>query len=459
MIIYFDNLYSMNQGYILHIHSNRREVFEFYLEEYGNFSEPVLSFPYNQNYPYLVFIVGKESFITHVAEGRGGISAGSGMRKMKVDRIFLIESPIAFSSIFGLSSKRVRKNIENSLRHGGILAPESFKEILRCIADINPALKQVISSFLSKHYSFKEWSPKVLQSLSNQKEAVNTALHLTELDRSPLQTWDESKNGYLKSFLDGLNQAYLREDQMINSDLMALPGFDLIRTYSYSRAQFKSGDSDVILDVIVANRTLMEEQTGADLIYYNERYKSFVLVQYKAMEKETGIGPVFRLPNVQLQKEIESMEALSRQLGENMVTHHSHYRLTYNPFFIKLCPRIVFDPNDIKLTPGMYFNIDHWRILEQDEALEGSRGGRLVTFHNVGRHITNTDFVALIKNSWIGTTPVQSAILEKLISEILESGKSLVYAIKRDTLSIQNKLERNFKRDFGGNIDDVDIPF
>ena len=33
------------------------------------------------------------------------------------------------------------------------------------------------------------------------------------------------------------------------------------------------------LTVIMANRTPLEEQTGADLIYYNETYGAFVLVQ------------------------------------------------------------------------------------------------------------------------------------------------------------------------------------
>jgi hypothetical protein len=39
--------------------------------------------------------------------------------------------------------------------------------------------------------------------------------------------------------------------------------------------------------------TPVEEQTGADLIYYNETYSAFVLVQYKAMEQAKG-GAEFR---------------------------------------------------------------------------------------------------------------------------------------------------------------------
>ena len=49
----------------------------------------------------------------------------------------------------------------------------------------------------------------------------------------------------------------------------------------------------VRLTVIMANRLPLEQQTGADLIYFNEAYESFVMVQYKAMDKGSD-QPEFR---------------------------------------------------------------------------------------------------------------------------------------------------------------------
>jgi len=43
----------------------------------------------------------------------------------------------------------------------------------------------------------------------------------------------------------------------------------------------------------MANKLPLEEQTGADLIYYNETFSSFVMVQYKAMNPGTE-GQEFR---------------------------------------------------------------------------------------------------------------------------------------------------------------------
>ena len=65
----------------------------------------------------------------------------------------------------------------------------------------------------------------------------------------------------------------------------------------------------VSLTVVMANRLSLEKQLGADLIYRNEAYNSFVLVQYKAMEHEAGTARV-RLPNNQLEKELKRMEEL-----------------------------------------------------------------------------------------------------------------------------------------------------
>lgn len=58
------------------------------------------------------------------------------------------------------------------------------------------------------------------------------------------------------------------------------------------------------------------------------------------------------------------------------------------------------------------------------------RGGNVITYENVGRRINNTDFVALIANSWVGTSVEQSAILEALIRNVLTAGKTVTMAIK-----------------------------
>lgn len=102
-------------------------------------------------------------------------------------------------------------------------------------------------------------------------------------------------------------------------------------------------------------------------------------------------------------------------------------------FFLKLCPRIVFNPDDKGLTPGMYMPLDYWRLVEADDGLKGPKGGRQIRYRNVGRYLDNTQFVILVANAWVGTTISQSALLEAVVREVIASGRTVAIAVKTDT--------------------------
>jgi hypothetical protein len=181
----------------------------------------------------------------------------------------------------------------------------------------------------------------------------------------------------------------------------------------------------------MANKLKLEEQTGADLIYFNETYRSFVLVQYKSMNKGAK-GPEFRWQeNDQLAEEIARMDTVLSALGKLPQDQSpASFRLHTNPFFLKLCARTLFNPDDKGLFAGMYLPLDLWRSLANDPATEGPRGGRVISYDNVGRKLTNTEFIALVANSWVGTTVPQSSLLEKVIREVVGTGKTITFAIK-----------------------------
>ena len=68
------------------------------------------------------------------------------------------------------------------------------------------------------------------------------------------------------------------------------------------------------LTVIMANRLPLELQTGADLVHFNEVYRSFVLVQYKAMKKRDDEVEFRWRAKDQFCGEIERMENLLAEL-------------------------------------------------------------------------------------------------------------------------------------------------
>ncbi|PJL79842.1 hypothetical protein B9Y88_03195 [Stenotrophomonas maltophilia] len=236
---------------------------------------------------------------------------------------------------------------------------------------------------------------------------------------------------------------------MVINDLMKIPGFTLIRDQVSvtGAAVFESEATSERLTVILANRLPLEEQTGTDLIYFNETYQSFVMVQYKAMEREDGPNGVpqaiFRLPNTQLAEEITRMDALLATIQACPAnTSHDGYRLTESPFFLKLCSRLVFNPDDIGLVPGMYLPLDYWKLLVQSPGIPGPRGGLRVTFENAGRHFDNSSFTTIVSKAWVGTTPSQSDVLKEAIRQTLETGKAVAIAVKPKKLDAADTGER-----------------
>lgn len=148
---------------------------------------------------------------------------------------------------------------------------------------------------------------------------------------------------------------------------------------------------------------------------------------------DSGPGALFRLPNTQLVEEIERMDGvLDSVKGAASPAHRHDFRLNADPFFLKLCPRIVFNPDSIGLTPGMYMPLGYWRFIEKDPDLVGKRGGRVVTYENIGRYLDNSDFAAIVRGAWIGTTPQQTALLAPVVEALLNNGRAVAIAVKRD---------------------------
>jgi hypothetical protein len=168
----------------------------------------------------------------------------------------------------------------------------------------------------------------------------------------------------------------------------------------------------------MANRLALEEQTGTDLIYYNEKFRSFVLVQYKAFKKRNKTHEFRWTTGDQFEDELRRMDELANAAPD---TDPDGFRLSSNPFFLKFCPRIAFNPDDSGMFPGIYIPHGLWKALAASDRLKGPAGGNLLTYENVGRGVNNSDFVTLVGGAWIGTTIKQSASLETLIRRVLET--------------------------------------
>ena len=274
-------------------------------------------------------------------------------------------------------------------------------------------------------------TPTEVANLANQKETLTIALEIAGVETQELLNWSPTDETP-RFFLEGLSEAVVREDAALVSDFADLPGFEAIRQFPFAARIFQSSrDPRIRLKVVMANRLPLEQQTGADLIYYNEAYSSFVMVQYKSMEKGSN-GPEFRWrPNDKLSEEVLRMDGILdtlKQMPGDLTP--TSFRLHSNPFFLKLCSKMIFNPDDKGLFPGMYLPLDYWKSLASDPATKGERGGRLITYRNVSRKLTNSEFVTLVASAWVGTTVPQSAMLKKVFESVIQTGRTVTLAIK-----------------------------
>jgi len=418
-------------GYIVKLRKQRRKLFKQELMIEGWFAEPVDDFYYSRKLPLICFIANLRGQITHISLGKRGTRAGTGLRRLNLINIVKLDDPVSPDRLLELVSKRTVKKIRQKLVEGGLLPPKSFEEFVDAFIEISPSSSKQLERYSKvRRERIKRLSRKERSALGMQKESVATALAIAKFDRDDLQDWTLKSDESPVSFLDGLDVARMREDPMVVNDLMLVPGYEFIRSMTYGAAVFENEDSH--LTVILANRQPLEELTGTDLIYYNETFGAFIMVQYKAMEKESK-ETVFRLPNKQLTEEIDRMDKILYELDKCMRDKsRKDFRLNYNPFFLKFCPRINFNPDDMGLVNGMYLPLDYWKRTCDDPALKGKRGGMRLTYSNVGRYMDNSAFIHIVSNAWVGTSITASSVLEKAIRDTIGSGKAVMLAIKRD---------------------------
>jgi hypothetical protein len=115
---------------------------------------------------------------------------------------------------------------------------------------------------------------------------------------------------------------------------------------------------------------------------------------------------------------------------------------------LKLCPRIIFNPDDKGLFKGMYFPLDLWKCLADDPVTLGPRGGSFVSYANVERRLTNSEFITLVAGAWVGTTVPQSSLLEKVVRSVVETGKTVTIAVKSEPTRLDEDAQITTKEFF-----------
>lgn len=207
-----------------------------------------------------------------------------------------------------LNERLQRYFIKVSKGAGGVIPPTTWAALISAIKAERPNLAQDIERLLSlRRYSGYRLNGEAAEILLQEREALGIALQIfsgsNQLRDEVLSEWapyddsvvDVNENEATatlanlrtgrSTFMKGIPQRYIQEESAIQHDLFNWPG--MTPRHEAGVSVFEQGGKR--LEVHYANRNALERTLGVDLIYYNEEFQLFVLVQYKLMRKERSV--------------------------------------------------------------------------------------------------------------------------------------------------------------------------
>ena len=219
--------------------------------------------------------------ITHWALARKGNKVASG--KVRVDFTEVIATDIPLAEIERRVGVQVRNYVVRSRSGvGGKVPVGSWAAMKRAVGEING----LSLTALERLERLRDQSRQLIslpgsKIVAQQRDAVGLALDVFDqagqLRKDTLRGWVAPSGQGLTSFLDGLAGVRTVEDQLIARDAAKFPSADSIR-HTVVGAVFRVGGRK--LEVFNVNRTPVESAIGVDLVYFNDSYKSWTLVQY-----------------------------------------------------------------------------------------------------------------------------------------------------------------------------------
>lgn len=339
------------------------------------------------------------------------------------------------------------------------LTPRLWEEVLKIIAAERPEvgrrlvdLKDIVAASHAPRGRF-DGGLEVFE-----RDAVAAALQTwgnSAFRKRVLRTAVPSRAVPVAPFLSQLEGASVREDIHIAHDHATFPGMEIARRDVVGSLVLRAGEE--CLTILNCNRQPLEHTLGVDLIYYNHGFDSFVLVQYKRMTDGADGSPEY-YPNgdrshaTELQRMTSTAEML-RALPRADRASTREFRLSGQPFYLKLCESKARSPIDSGMVSGMYVPLGLWHRMLKSPESRGARGGVRITWENCKRRFNNSEFTNLLRHGWIGSAAGQSDALSQIIEGVLSNGRMLILAA---TSAADSSLD--LRRDSFGRFAAADDP-
>lgn len=347
------------------------------------------------------------------ATGKSAVSTADSRLTIKKFR------PIAPSSLQEIEGELTDPRFKRSLRDRipiedgfSVLPPKLSAHIVEALAR-NPGNHAALDTALallpgSKRLHNNNWA---------QEDAIHLAMATFGIRN---QTPDEVvvKNGATSGL--SVVGTHLYEDNVVREDATRLPGFDAIAPDVTGRAVIQRGAER--LTIYTANRLLLEEMLGVDLIYINGTRGNIVMVQYKMLEEamqRDGPGDWIFRPDNQFRSEVARMQIPDSQHAM------TDYRLNSSPFFFKFVKRTLLG----KKPASFLVSLDHLKQFLDSPEARGPRGGVRVSYDALdGTYLRQNDMISLISSGYVGTHRTQTQALATIIDAVSKGDRGLVLA-------------------------------
>ncbi|WP_155275340.1 hypothetical protein [Gallibacterium anatis] len=232
----------------------------------------------------------------------------------------------------------------------------------------------------------------------------------------------------VKYWEDTSREITVYEDKIVARDAIQIPEFEKLETKITGKTEFvKEGER---ISVYLANKTLVEEALGVDLVYVNEVHHSIIMVQYKMLKFENEQW-VYRVDH-QFNKEIERMDKLNDFLINNIrhLAEIDDYRLNSTPFFLKF----VKSTTDLNKEPASFvISLEHFKHIKNLDICKGVREGVVRIDYSAlsGRYLRSSNFMELINSGYIGTYRIESEILQFIIDSLAEGNRDFFVGLEK----------------------------
>jgi hypothetical protein len=362
--------------------------------------------------------------------GRSRGRSGDLDRLVRVEHIARI-GPVSMSQVEQLLDPRVSRWAIATLMAGGLLGERGGVAVLDALVELQPAVEGLLRDLRQRQArDRRQFAPHSVLHVE-QRDALALGLEMSGLDSRPIVDAFAPLPG--EPYLSFQSAPTASEASILRHDIQNFEGWQRIDGQVHDVVHFVDPrDSARRVTAFYADKEGLERVTGTDLIYYTHHVPGFVLVQYKRLVREGrdgGAGAAVYRPDAQLREEIRRMRSFSdARMGGSVAT----WRLHSGPFYVKLVESDKQRPETRRLVSGMYFPLDLFEMLIESPGVLGPKGGRRISWDNAERYLSNTEFVNLVQQGWIGSQGDATEAILDVVNALVGEGHG-VLVVRNDT--------------------------